>query len=91
MFPLRYNNRSYTISDVDFDLSPRSQFKRENGTLVSYIDYYKQVRSHGLSLNVGSCMNDYINSTEGTKLNTSHRGYTEAAFDLFVQLHKYAP
>lgn len=36
-----YNNSTYTIADVNWDESPRSQFER-NGTKVTFIQYYKE-------------------------------------------------
>lgn len=36
-----YNRRTYRIDDIDFDLSPRSKFKKEDGSEISYADYYR--------------------------------------------------
>lgn len=35
-----YNNRTYRVDDVDFDLTPRSTFKLRSGENISYVDYY---------------------------------------------------
>lgn len=35
-----YNNKTYTIHDVDFNQSPKNTFKTKTGQ-VSYVDYYK--------------------------------------------------
>jgi len=37
----RYNNKTYHIDDVAFDLSPNSTFKKSTGESVSYVQYYK--------------------------------------------------
>lgn len=36
-----YNNRQYTVSDVDFNRTPESTFAQKNGTIVSFAEYYK--------------------------------------------------
>lgn len=38
----RYNNKTYRISDVIFDLTPESTFETRDGP-ISYIAYYQQV------------------------------------------------
>lgn len=41
-----YNNATYRVDDVDFDVTPRSTFeikKKGNVKKVSYVDYYLQV------------------------------------------------
>lgn len=38
----RYNNKTYRVSDVDWNITPQSQFETRNGP-ISYIDYYRQV------------------------------------------------
>lgn len=37
-----YNNKTYRISDVIFDMSPSATFDTKDGP-VSYIDYYRSV------------------------------------------------
>lgn len=37
-----YNNKTYRISDVIFDLTPSSTFETKNGP-ISYIEYYRTV------------------------------------------------
>lgn len=44
----RYNNKTYRISDVVFDLTPLTTFQTRTGP-ISYIDYYRTV-SISLSL-----------------------------------------
>lgn len=36
-----YNNRTYTISDIDFEKTPKTTFQTKNGE-ISYVDYYKK-------------------------------------------------
>lgn len=36
----RYSNAAYHIKNIDFDLTPLSEFTL-NGRLVTYVDYYK--------------------------------------------------
>lgn len=38
----RYNNKTYRIADVQWDITPQSTFETRNGP-ISYIDYYRQV------------------------------------------------
>lgn len=38
-----YINKTYKITDVNFDLTPMSEFNR-NGEKISYFDYYRNVR-----------------------------------------------
>ena len=35
-----YNNNTYRIDDVDYDVRPSSTFKLRNGESISYKDYY---------------------------------------------------
>lgn len=37
-----YNNETYRVDDVDFNVTPSCTFKGKDGD-VSYIQYYKQV------------------------------------------------
>lgn len=40
----KYNNKTYRIDEITYDVSPKSTFKmREND--VSYVDYYKVMKS----------------------------------------------
>jgi hypothetical protein len=39
---LRYNNKHYTIDDVDFDTTPESTFIDSHGSEVRYVDYYRK-------------------------------------------------
>lgn len=38
----RYNNKTYRITDVAYDISPQSTFETRDGP-ISYVDYYRQV------------------------------------------------
>jgi aubergine-like protein len=38
-----YNNRTYRVDDILWDLSPRNEFIYHNGEQCSYQDYYKYV------------------------------------------------
>lgn len=38
----KYNNKTYRISDVRYDISPSTTFQTRDGP-ISYIDYYKNV------------------------------------------------
>lgn len=41
-----YNNATYRVDDVDFEVTPKSTFeikKKGNVTKISYVDYYLQV------------------------------------------------
>lgn len=42
-----YNNRTYTIDDVDFEKSPRNKFNTANSE-ISYVEYYKT--NHGVDI-----------------------------------------
>lgn len=39
----KYNNKTYRISDINFDLTPSSSFDGKNGEKICYRDYYKSV------------------------------------------------
>ncbi|XP_046741985.1 piwi-like protein Siwi [Diprion similis] len=36
-----YNNNTYRVDDVDFDVTPQSTFPLRSGELISYMDYYR--------------------------------------------------
>lgn len=40
----KYNNKTYRITDVNFQLNPLSTFERREGP-ISYIEYYRTVRN----------------------------------------------
>jgi len=44
----RYNNRSYIIDDINFEMSPKSTFTNEKGVQMTFIDYYK--KQYGLEV-----------------------------------------
>lgn len=37
----RYNNRTYSVEDIDWSLNPSKTFESKNGP-ITYIQYYKQ-------------------------------------------------
>lgn len=37
-----YNNRTYRIDDVDWNVTPQSTFNRSDGRAISYVQYYKE-------------------------------------------------
>jgi aubergine len=39
----RYNNRTYRIDDIAWDLSPRDRFTKKTGESISYEQYYATV------------------------------------------------
>jgi len=44
----RYNNKSYKVDDIDFQMSPKSTFTNEKGEQLSYLEYYK--RQYGIDV-----------------------------------------
>ena len=36
----RYNNKTYRIDDIDFDINPSTSFERREGP-ISYVKYYQ--------------------------------------------------
>lgn len=38
-----YNNETYRIDDIDENSDPTNTFQKKDGTMVSYIQYYKEV------------------------------------------------
>ncbi|XP_055936429.1 piwi-like protein Ago3 [Argiope bruennichi] len=45
----RYNNKTYKIDDINWEMSPKSTFKSRDGPEISFIDYYK--RSYDIQIN----------------------------------------
>ena len=39
--PLRYNNQTYRIDDIEWTKNPQSTFMYHTGEQMSYVDYYK--------------------------------------------------
>ncbi|KAM3825956.1 piwi-like protein 1 [Vipera latastei] len=37
----RYNNKTYRVDDIDWESNPRSSFKKSDGSMISFVDYYK--------------------------------------------------
>lgn len=37
-----YNNNTYRVDDVDWQVSPENTFKMKDGSEISYMQYYKQ-------------------------------------------------
>lgn len=38
-----YNNKTYRIDDVDFNITPSSSFTKKNGTKITIKQYYEEV------------------------------------------------
>nr|XP_045748790.1 piwi-like protein 4 [Mirounga angustirostris] len=38
----RYNNKTYRIDDIDWSVKPTHTFRKQDGTEITYVDYYKQ-------------------------------------------------
>ncbi|CAL1300079.1 unnamed protein product [Larinioides sclopetarius] len=38
----RYNNKTYKVDDITWEMSPKSTFKTKDGSEISFIDYYKR-------------------------------------------------
>lgn len=38
-----YNDKTYKVTDVDFNVTPSSTFSKKDGSNVSFVDYFKQV------------------------------------------------
>lgn len=36
-----YNNKTYRVDDVDFSITPESQFLMNRRELITYVDYYR--------------------------------------------------
>ncbi|KAF4530651.1 hypothetical protein B566_EDAN004890 [Ephemera danica] len=36
-----YNNRTYRIDDIDYEVTPKATFAKKDGTLISYYEYYR--------------------------------------------------
>ena len=43
LYYFRYNNRTYRIDDINWDVTPMSTFKSSTGEEISFYDYYKKV------------------------------------------------
>lgn len=43
-----YNNKTYKITDVNYNISPMNTFALKTGETISYIDYYQ--RKHRLNI-----------------------------------------
>ena len=46
-FQIRYNNKTYTIDDIDFSENPSNTFEKKDGTKISYAEYMAAVCSRG--------------------------------------------
>jgi len=44
----RYNNKSYIVDDINFEMSPESTFTNEKGQTMTFVEYYK--RQYGLEV-----------------------------------------
>lgn len=45
----RYNNKTYRVDDISWDLKPTSTFSSRNGEEISYMDYYKKMYNIDIS------------------------------------------
>ncbi|XP_072043848.1 piwi-like protein 1 [Amphiura filiformis] len=36
-----YNNKTYRVDDINWDMNPKSTFKKFDGTEISFVEYYK--------------------------------------------------
>lgn len=41
----KYNQRTYLVDDVAWDLSPRSTFEKKSGEKITYLEYYESVHN----------------------------------------------
>ena len=48
LITIRYNNLSYKIDDINWDMNPESTFTNSKGETMSFIDYYK--KQYGLDI-----------------------------------------
>ena len=39
----RYNNKTYRIDDIDWEMNPKSKFKGRDGSEQSFVEYYAKV------------------------------------------------
>lgn len=37
----KYNNKTYRIDDIDWDMTPKSSFERKDGSKITYLEYYQ--------------------------------------------------
>ncbi|OCT90145.1 piwi-like protein 2 [Xenopus laevis] len=44
----RYNNRTYRIDDIEWNMSPKDTFTMSDGSKISFIDYYS--KNYGISI-----------------------------------------
>ncbi|XP_033126803.1 piwi-like protein 1 [Anneissia japonica] len=45
----RYNNKTYRVDDINFDLNPSSKFKKFDGSEISYCEYYSSVYERNIT------------------------------------------
>lgn len=38
----RYNNKTYRIDDINFDMNPMTKFKTRDGSEITFVEYYKK-------------------------------------------------
>ncbi|XP_077135126.1 piwi-like protein 1 [Ranitomeya variabilis] len=43
----KYNNKTYRIDEIAWNMTPASTFKKADGSEISFVDYYKNVRPAG--------------------------------------------
>ena len=37
----RYNNKTYRIDDISWDMTPKDTFQSSSGDSISFVDYYQ--------------------------------------------------
>ena len=40
IYLFRYNNKTYRVDDINWDMNPSSTFKKFDGTEISFVEYY---------------------------------------------------
>lgn len=43
VFIYRYNNKTYRIDDINWEMNPKSKFKGRDGSEQSFVEYYAKV------------------------------------------------
>lgn len=41
-----YNNKTYRIDDIKFDMKPADKFSKKDGSEISFIEYYQTVSQY---------------------------------------------
>lgn len=43
IFAFRYNNKTYRIDDINWEMNPRSKFQGRDGKEQSFVEYYAKM------------------------------------------------